>query len=228
MFEERKLRKIIESRTTPDMTFEKFCERRGIDAEINNGGCLVKVKPKKNTFVIGMSVAAACLCIITGILLAVFLPRKGNRDIPFDGVNISSINFDKLTENGVPTLLDFSKVEQYTMVVQYTPKGEDWIVGYTVNGILYGFENDGTFYGYDLTMTIRCYKRFYFLGYKDFENLQYSYGDKCKYGISRNNQEAFITATQGDYEYFIRVNEFGDVAQINKENIDLLVQDIFA
>ena len=54
----------------------------------------------------------------------------------------------------------------------------------------------------------------------------FQYNIDFNYSIFDYNKSANISLKYGEYEYFITVNEYEGITPINKENIEILIQDI--
>ena len=231
MFEDRKIKKVIKKRTKPEIPFEEFCKQRNIrlDNSVTQGSTKVKV----NVFGLGIGIMAVCVCIFAIIAISIFLPKNKPFPLPeikyygADMVKENKISYEEFTVTDISTLIDFGKVEQYGAIMLFTPiDGEDLVLGYTFNNILYGFWKGGELYAFEITLTIRCYEGYLFAGNEFFEDFQYTYKESCKFSIAVNNEEAYIFVASDEYEYFITTKEYEGITPINKENIELLIQDI--
>lgn len=230
MFEERRLRKIIKSHTKPSISFEDFCQRQGISSNEIVTGDGIKAKANNKTITISLSIVAVCLCVIVAIMLVIFLPRKSAlRYFSVDMINEYVITDEQFKSNNVPTLINFSKVEQHDSILKAVPKdGSNLILGYSIRKFYYDIRQDSIIYKFNLDLTIRCYKGYLFEGNDNFNNLNKTYGDNCKYDLSVNNDKAYIYVTQGNYEYFITAREYENITPLTKENIELLITDILS
>ena len=233
MFENRKIKKAIKKHRKPNISFDEFCEKNGIQSDSNNNINQGNTKVKVNVFGLSMGIISAFICIV--VVITVLLLMLNNKPSPLpeikyygvDMVKEEKISYEEFVATDIPTLIDFSNVEQYGIISKVIPNdGEDLVLGYTVTHILYGFMRDEELFAFELMITIRCYKGYLFIGNEYFKDLNYDYTDNCKYDISANQEEAYIAVSSENCEYFIVVNEYEGITPVNKENIELLIQDI--
>lgn len=231
MFENSKIKRAIKKHRKPNISFEEFCEKNGIQPDNNIEQCNTKVKV--NVFGLSMGVISACICVFVIIATSLFVPTDKPVPLPeikyygADMVKENRISYEELIAADILTLIDFDKVEEHGVITLVVPlDGEDRVLGYNLNDILYGFWKNEQLFAFRLLLTIRCYEGYLFSGYNDFEVSMLQYTADCYYSVSDYNKSANISIKYGGYEYFITVNEYEGITPINKENIEILIRDI--
>lgn len=231
MFENSKIKRAIKKHRKPNISFEEFCEKNGIQSDNNIEQRNTKVKV--NVFGLSMGVISVCICVFVIIAVSLFVPIDKPVPLPeikyygSDMVKENRISYEELIAADISTLIDFDKVEEYGAITLAVPlDGEDRVLGYNLNDILYGFWKNEQLFAFRLLLTIRCYEGYLFSGYNDFEVSMLQYNADCHYSVSDYNNSANISIKYGGYEYFITVDEYEGITPINKENIEILIQDI--
>lgn len=233
MFENSKIKRAIKKHRKPNKSFNEFCEKNGIQSDSNNSIKQGDTKVKGNVFGLSMGIISACICIVAVIAILLLMPNNKPSQLPeikyygVDMVKEDKIGYEEFVATDIPTLIDFSKVEQYGVITMAVPvDGENLVLGYNVNDILYGFWKNEQLYAFRLILTIRCYETYLFSGYDNFNDPMFQYNTECHYSIFDHNMSANISIKNGKYEYFITVKEYEGITPVNKENIELLIQDI--
>lgn len=157
------------------------------------------------------------------------LPRYSANDVKSTDITLEQLNSD----NDL-FLFDFNCVAQYSYLQEVTPlDGTDLRLGYSLKNILYGFDFNSGFFAYDFDYIVRCYERFDFATFEDFNqeqmtnqlelnNIVYDFYLKKSFG----SVQAKIKFKKGSYEYFLTVREFQGMTEINDENIEVFIENV--
>lgn len=233
MFEDRKIRKAIKEKIKPKLSYDEFCRKYDIKeytAEINQGD----TKVKANVWTTRIGAIFMCCCL-AALIVALILVNMGPSSpaIKLYRENLVSLNqmtYEDIVDCEVPFFSDLDKVVSYGAGFKVTPiegdENPDLLLGYFMTDIIYSMSENEDIMLYKMTLNIRCYEGYEFIGLSAFDDLQHSYGENCKYTVTQDGEQAYVYIKKFGYEYFIFVDGIIDATPITQAGLESLIQTL--
>lgn len=232
MLKDFRIRKKINKVMTPKKSFEEFCHEQNLSIERT----ATKGSGRKFWFTL---IPAAVIIMVLCVSIPV-LNMFGNNSLPNPGtiyygendVANYRITEEELFEQQNIFLFDFTGVEQYTIINKISPIGQpELILGYSLQDVLYGFYIDDKLFAFEFDYLIRCYPGYKFTDNDSFNDLQYEFlhdNITYQYSIVENtiNSCAYIFFEKQQIEYFLTLEAFEDITEINKSNIESFIENV--
>lgn len=241
------IKKAIKQEFKPSKPFEEFCRKHNIVFEEEKPRH-EEEKPRRKAFSFDWikAISAFAVCFIAVVIMLV----------PFNkgGINISPIKYygdndvtvidmtseldatlDKLIADfGLP--LNLESIGQCKRISQVQAKDDkNFVLGYSLEDILYGFDidnknnvvNDDKMI-FKVNMIIRCYEGYLFTENSFFEELKFDYNEIYQYDIDikEDFRVAYIKREESNLEYFITLNDYANITEINKTNVELFLDHL--
>lgn len=236
MLSDREIKKKLDEELKPDITSDRFCMNAGITFEAQPE---VKQKSKwgwlTKVFAPIASVAAVALCIVLPITLrgddeSSDLPKYGENEVVYSMIDIENVYAE---ENFF--MYNQSFVYEEGVAYKITPTDTDMRLGYRISDVIYADASDSDMpnFAFEFDYLIRCYDGYTISSAEVYSNTDKSYSQS---GISFNysiisdklGNFAYISFEYKKYDYYIHVRSFGDITEINEDNVQLFIQKAFA
>lgn len=227
MFEDRKIRKAIKEKIKPKLSYDEFCRKydlKGYPAEVNQGD----TKVKANVWSTRIGAIFMCCCL-AALIVALILVNMGPssptiklyREIL---ARIEQMTHEEIVDGEVSFLVDFDRVMVYGAGFKVTPKEDDenpdLLLGYYMPDIIYDMGEGDNLMLYRITLNIRCYEGYFFMGLTFFDDLDHTYGGNCRYRISQDGTQAFVNIKQSGYDYFLLVEGLAEASPMTQTSLE--------
>lgn len=228
MFEDRKIKKAIRKKIKPKLSYDEFCRKydiKGYSAEVNQGD--TKVKANVWTTRIGIIFMCCCLAAVIIALILINIGHSTSQPLKLyqsDLASLEKMSHEEIVDGEVSFLVDFDRVMVYGAGFKVTPKEDDenpdLLLGYYMTDIIYDMGEDDDQMLYRITLNIRCYEGYFFMGLTFFDDLDQTYGGNCRYRISQDGTQAFVNIKQSGYDYFLLVEGLAEASPMTQTSLE--------